>query len=245
MTTTARHSAEVPDSETCGVRRGAVEANGATDTQHLGLMTPDSAFSAALRGVPCRVFGMGDDLSAMQAWKWRADADAADHAVLRHCLGATVDIGCGPGRMTHALLCRGVRALGIDVVPEAIRQTRERGGIALRRDVFSRLPGEGRWDTALLADGNIGIGGDPVRLLRRVHEVISADGRVVVDLSRPGGPVRVHRIRLEVAGRTSRSFPWAIVPADQIELLAEHAALRVLEVLEHDSRWFASLEKRD
>ena len=33
-----------------------------------------------------------------------------------------------------------------------------------------------------------------------------------------------------MAGRRSRAFPWALVPADQIELLAEAASLRVLEV---------------
>ena len=32
----------------------------------------------------------------------------------------------------------------------------------LRRDLFAPLPGEGRWHHVLLADGNIGIGGDPV-----------------------------------------------------------------------------------
>ena len=32
------------------------------------------------------------------------------------------------------------------------------------------MPGEGRWDTVLLADGNIGIGGAPVALLRRTAD---------------------------------------------------------------------------
>ena len=54
------------------------------------------------------------------------------------------------------------------------------------RDVFGPLPGEGRWDTALLADGNIGIGGDPVALLARVRELLAPEGRVVVDLAAPG-----------------------------------------------------------
>lgn len=115
------------------------------------------AFAAALRGEPCRIIGPGAETRTMPTWRWRWAADAGDHELLRRCHGATVDIGCGPGRMTHALLSRGVTALGIDVVHEAIRQTRARGGMALRRDVFSALPGEGRWATALLADGNIGI----------------------------------------------------------------------------------------
>ncbi len=206
-------------------------------------LTPGSAFAAALRGEHCRIFGLGQDTEFLPAWRWRADADAGDHQVLARCRGTTVDIGCGPGRMTHALLCLGVRALGIDVVPEAVRQTRHRGGLAMERDVFSPLPAEGRWETALLADGNIGIGGDPRRLLRRVKELIVDGGRVVVDLSCPGGQVSVHHIGLEVSGRRSEPFPWAIVPADRIEQLAEDASLRVLEVVEHDGRWFAALQK--
>ena len=93
----------------------------------------------------------------------------------------------------------------------------------------------------LLADGNIGIGGDPVRLLRRTRRLVHSDGRVVTDLAPPGGPISVRILRLEVAGRMSRPFRWAIVPADQIALLAEAAALRVLELTEHEGRWFAQL----
>ncbi len=62
--------------------------------------------------------------------------------------------------------------LGIDVVPEAVEQTRRRGASALQRDLFDALPGEGRWQTALLADGNVGIGGDPVALLARTRDLV-------------------------------------------------------------------------
>jgi SAM-dependent methyltransferase len=205
-------------------------------------LSPASAFAAALRGAPCRVGGLGVD-GDLQTWRWRSEPDASDEVLLTRCRGTTVDIGCGPGRMTHALLARGIAALGIDVVPEAIHQARERGGVALRRDIFDAIPGEGRWSTALLADGNIGIGGDPVRLLRRVRRLLTHSGRVVVDLSAPGGSVRTHRIFLEIGGARSRDFPWAIVPADQIARLAEAAAFRILEVVDHDGRWFAQLAK--
>jgi SAM-dependent methyltransferase len=203
-----------------------------------------AAFAAALQGRPCRVLGFGGDAPALPTWRWRAEADADDHELLSRCTGATVDIGCGPGRMTHALQCRGVMALGIDIVPEAITQTRARGGVALHRDVFSALPGEGRWQTALLADGNIGIGGDPVRLLRRVSDLLDQSGRIVVDLARPGGPIRVDRISLEIDGAVSRPFRWAVIPADQLELLAEASALRILEMVDLRGRWFAQLGKQ-
>ncbi|MBA2574438.1 MAG: methyltransferase domain-containing protein [Nocardioidaceae bacterium] len=201
------------------------------------------AFADALRGAPCQVVGLDRHPGSLPATRWRADADHSDDALLSRCSGATVDIGCGPGRMTKALMARGVHALGIDIVEEAVHQTRARGGIALQRDVFRWLPGEGRWDTALLADGNIGIGGDPRRLLGRVGELLAPTGRLVVDLSTPGGPVITHRLRLEVNGVMSRRFPWAVVPADQIEALAVASCLRVLEVVNSRGRWFAELGK--
>ena len=70
------------------------------------------------------------------------------------------------------------------MVPEAIWQTRDRGVSAILRNVFERVPAEGRWETVLLADGNLGIGGDPVRLLRRMAQLLAPGGRVVADLDR-------------------------------------------------------------
>ncbi|MFD7013570.1 methyltransferase domain-containing protein, partial [Streptomyces sp. NPDC059928] len=93
--------------------------------------------------------------------RWCAEPDLADRTVLRRCRGAVLDIGCGPGRLVAALAAEGVAALGVDVSPEAVRRTRALGGSALCRSVFDQLPGEGRWDTALLLDGNVGIGGGP------------------------------------------------------------------------------------
>jgi hypothetical protein len=53
---------------------------------------------------------------------------------------------------------------------------------ALCRDVYAApLPGEGRWRRVLLADGNIGIGGDPPRLLRRCRRLAGAAGLRVLD----------------------------------------------------------------
>ena len=43
----------------------------------------------------------------------------------------------------------------------------------VRRDVFARVPGEGRWVRMLVADGNVGIGGDPAMLLARTARLLS------------------------------------------------------------------------
>jgi SAM-dependent methyltransferase len=208
-------------------------------------VAPAVAFAAALQGAPHRILGF--DACAhptmLDTRRWHAEPSRSDRVLVEHCVGATVDIGCGPGRMTAALVALGLPALGIDIVPEAVRQTNARGGMAIERDVFDRVPGEGRWDSALLADGNVGIGGDPVRLLRRVAQIIAPSGRVVLDVAPPGGSLCVHEVALEVGGRRTASFGWAVVPADRIAPVAAAAALRTLSLVETGGRWFAVLAK--
>lgn len=87
--------------------------------------------------------------------------------------GTVLDVGCGPGRLVAELAARGRPALGIDVSEAAVAHTARLGGQALRRSVFEPLPGEGRWDTALLLDGNVGIGGDPAALLHRMAQLLT------------------------------------------------------------------------
>ncbi|MCY7394973.1 MAG: class I SAM-dependent methyltransferase [Nocardioides sp.] len=206
-----------------------------------------SVFTHALQGRPCTVVGVGDpggegDVSTrLPVGDWVRDADAADLTLLSHCEGPTLDIGCGPGRLAAALAERGRVVLGIDVVHEAVGQTRDRGVAALRRDVFQRLPGEGRWSTALLADGNVGIGGDPVALLRRTRELIDPRGRIVVEVAEPGCATQTLWAVLECAGARSRPFRWAVVGADAVHDVAEQAGLGVRAVHEFGGRWCAVL----
>ena len=174
---------------------------------------------------------------------WSRPVSGSDLALLAHCRGATLDVGCGPGRMTRALADSGHVVLGIDVVPEAVRMTRRRGGAALVRDVFGSVPGEGRWHTALLADGNIGIGGDPRALLLRLHGLLAPGGRVVVDLAAPGAGVRTRSVRLQTELLRSRPFPWAVVGADAIGPLAVASGFVVLGLHVHCGRWFAVLAR--
>lgn len=201
-----------------------------------------SVFSQALRGTPCLVVGLGDNVRLPVA-RWTDDAGPDDELLLAQCVGPTLDIGCGPGRLTAALAARGHVALGIDVVPEAVGQTRERGGAALHRDVFDALPGEGRWRTALLADGNIGIGGDPVALLRRVRQLLDPRGRVVVEVAAPGVPDSTCWAALECEGVRSRPFRWSVVGVDGIDQLAGVVGLGRTAVRRTEERWCAVLEE--
>jgi len=200
-------------------------------------------FDAALAGAPCLLHGMPAGPMPLPVSRWSSSCDATDAALLDRCSGATLDVGCGPGRLTHELSLRGVVALGIDIAPRAVRQTRDRGAHALRRDVFDPLPAEGRWESVLLADGNIGIGGDPLRLLRRVRELLAPQGRVVVEVAPPGTAASTHQVHLEVEGRLSFPFGWAVLGPEALCELAVRASLRMLSVTDHGGRYFVQLTK--
>ena len=205
--------------------------------------TFSEVFTDALRGAPTSVRGMHADDQPLPVHTWLRDASVSDRVLLRQCRGATVDVGCGPGRMSAHLARLGHAVLAVDIVHEAVEQARRRGVPAVRRNVFDPMPGEGRWDTILLADGNIGIGGRPEALLRRALELIDEAGRVVVDLAPPGTGLRRHDARIVSRGRHSSIFPWAEVGVDAIGDLAQACGARVHRVREHHGRWFAVLTR--
>src|SRR3954471_23913550 len=125
--------------------------------------------------------------------RWHGTVTGAEARLLSSIEGPVLDVGCGPGRLLVGLGHRGVAALGIAPAPGAAASARRRGATVLQRSVFDPLPAEGRWMTVLLMDGNVGIGGDPVRLLRRCCELADAAGAVVVETHPPGAGLRAHR----------------------------------------------------
>ena len=186
----------------------------------------------------------GEEAVALDLARWNAPATAEEQAVLATVDGPVIDLGCGPGRLVFDLATRRVRALGIDSSPEAVELARRRGAVVLQRDLFGALPGEGRWQTALLFDGNVGIGGDPVRLLARCRRLIAPGGRVVVEVGPPGTGWSRLSARLEHDGRRSPRFAWAVVGADAIDGLAGGAGLRLATMAgTWSGRWFAHLER--
>jgi SAM-dependent methyltransferase len=184
---------------------------------------PLEAYHHALVGRPAPVRIVRDDGSwtTHDVSRWVADADPVDRRLLDRVVEAPVlDLGCGPGRLTAALAARGVPALGVDLSAAALAVAVKRGAPALRRDVFGRLPGEGRWRTVLLADGNVGIGGDPGRLLGRIARLVGDRGAVFVEVL-PADVDRRGLARLvDAEGRISPPFPWAEVGAPALLALA-------------------------
>ncbi|HKY58762.1 MAG TPA: class I SAM-dependent methyltransferase [Aeromicrobium sp.] len=203
-----------------------------------------SNFDAAFMG---SAVVMLDDTGAEEPLavdRWASRASIDDRAlIIDHCAGPTIDLGCGPGRLVQALRERGLDSLGVDNSTEAVRLARSRGIPVLHRDVFRPMPYEGRWAHALLADGNVGIGGRPFSLLRRVWAMLAAGGVLHVELDEPGTGV-VHTWRqLRVDGEVGRRFAWALVGVDAIAQLAQRAGFAHTDSLVHGGRHVAMLTK--
>ncbi|WP_407317209.1 methyltransferase domain-containing protein [Isoptericola halotolerans] len=191
--------------------------------------SPVALYEAALGGASVVVV-QDDRVRPLDVSTWSAPATASDDVLLARCTPPVLDVGCGPGRLAAELTRRGVACLGIDVSRDAVRRTRDRGAVSLRRAVEAPLPGEGRWGSVLLADGNIGIGGDPVALLARCAALVRADGVVLVETDPDRAEYDVAPITLQAEdGRRSRALPWARVGADALREVAEDAGLSVAE----------------
>lgn len=171
--------------------------------------------------------------------RWLAEPDLADETLLSRCSGLVLDVGCGPGRFAIALNRRGFDCLGIDVTQRAVDLACEQGARAICCSVFDPLPKEGLWDTVLLADGNLGIAGDPDRLLERVAELLRPGGRLLLEVV-PQDVDEVVPVQLSNTFGSSETFHWAHVGPPAAIRRASAAGLSHLESWESDGRVFAS-----
>jgi SAM-dependent methyltransferase len=102
----------------------------------------------------------------------------------------------------------------VDLAEASVRRTRGLGAAVVCRSVFDPLPGEGRWRTVLLADGNLGIGGDPARLFGRIGRLLAPGGLLLVEVETADIDERL-MVRVEDArGRLGAPFVWARLGAD-------------------------------
>lgn len=176
-----------------------------------------------------------------RAHRWFEPLTAEDDAVLSRAVGPVLDVGCGPGRHVLALAERGVIALGIDITPAALVFARRRGAPVLARSVFDRVPGAGRWSSALLLDGNLGIGGRPEKLLERVASLLAPGGTVLVELEPPGRTRRAEVVRFDIDRVEGPWFLWTAVAADEVSAPAGAAGMLVEDIWPGGDRWFGSL----
>ena len=173
--------------------------------------------------------------------RWCGPITSDDADLLSRARAPVLDIGCGPGRHVVALTEQGKIAMGIDLTKPAVALARRRGAPVLHRSVFARVPGAGRWRSALLLDGNIGIGADPVGLLRRVRSLLCAGGTTLVELDPPGSTAISSSARLELDGVAGPWFPWTQLSVDDVVAVAASGGMTVIETWSANARWFAEL----
>lgn len=212
-------------------------------------------YDRALGGERCWLRDEDGQIRALPAHRWLGtrccpdgtagppDAldEVFDEAVTQMCSGPTIELGCGPGRLVARLFQRGIPALGIDRSAVAIRLAGRGGAPALLGDVFSPLPGMGSWQTVLLVDGNVGLGGDPRRILARAAELLGHGGRCVAEFDAETVGVRAGWVRLESACDVGPWFRWATVGADSAASLATQAGLTLTSARLIGGRVIASL----
>ena len=182
-------------------------------------------FEAALSGLPTRMVRCDGGEIALDIGRWHGPASGQDGWLLDRCHGPALDLGCGPGRLVAALIARGIPALGIDLSTAALAGCRERRVPALCRDLFAPLPAEGDWAHVLLVDGNIGIGGDPRRLLRRAAQLLRPGGTVLVETDPRPDLHWSGTVALQSGAEVGAPLPWATLGAEALRRPAAAAGL--------------------
>ncbi|MGK2854076.1 MAG: hypothetical protein ACSLE3_08250 [Microbacteriaceae bacterium] len=204
-------------------------------------------YDRALDGERCWIRHQDGRLQRLQVHNWLVGAQADrlfDRAIVNLCSGPTIDLRCGPGRLVAGLVRRGVPALGVDQSVAAVALARNSGVPVLCRDLFGPLPGTGRWHTALLADGNVGLGGDPWRVLQRAGELLRRGGECLVEFDTAISGVDSQWFRLESAHAIGPWFRWASVGLDCAARIAADVGLAVRAVHPIGDRVIASLVAR-
>ncbi len=209
--------------------------------------TADVIYRAGATGALCWARNHRGDVRELPMTRWIGGAGitSGDRLVDEYVIGLcsrspTLDLGCGPGRFTASLQQRGCAALGVDSSGAAVEMTRRRGGVAIRGDVFGPLPAEGCWEQVLLLDGNVGIGGDPVRTLRRAAELLAPGGVIIVEIEQT--VAASHEVlRWETENHVGPWFPWSSIGSGTLLDVARAAGLAVGGVTDVHDRVIAVL----
>jgi glycosyltransferase A (GT-A) superfamily protein (DUF2064 family)/SAM-dependent methyltransferase len=215
-------------------------------TSRRPLQTSDRFFDAAYAGtlIASNITPAGIDSDSplpLEVSRWSGAADVVDMLVVARCEPPVIDLGCGPGRMVQALSESGRAALGVDMSSVAVGLSMARGGLALRRRINQSLPAEGRWGTALLMDGNVGMGGEVATLLARCAQLVRPGGLVICEVDRVSGRHENSSVVLRTAEATSVALRWSRVGTAALLQAAKSLDLLLVEEWTAGGRVFVAL----
>ena len=215
-------------------------------TSRRPMQTSDRFFDAAYAGtlIASNIAPAGIDSESplpLDVLRWSGAADVVDMLVVARCEPPVIDLGCGPGRMVQALSESGRAALGVDMSSVAVGLSMARGGLALRRRINQPLPAEGRWGTALLMDGNVGMGGDVATLLARCAQLVRPGGLVICEVDRVSGRHESRIVVLRTEDATSVALPWSRIGATALLQAAKSLDLLLVEEWTAGERVFVAL----
>ncbi|BBY48053.1 methyltransferase type 12 [Mycolicibacterium arabiense] len=203
-------------------------------------------YERALAGERCFLRHADGHRAELPVQRWLGNCavdEPFDDAVLAMCDGSTIELGCGPGRLIARLARAGVPALGVDRSSHAVRLAQALGAATMRADVFGPLPGAGSWRTVLLIDGNVGLGADPERILRRSRHLLADGGHCIAEFDAKYAGTTNTQVRLETDDESGPWFPWSMVGIDCADELAERSGLRLKDVHVIGDRAVASMAR--
>lgn len=204
----------------------------------------DDPYGRSLRRGGSDLRLLGATTETIRTARFVQRADATDLGVLGRARGAVLDVGCGPARMVAAAIGLGLPALGVDTSPVAVRIARDAGLPVLCRSVFDVLPGDHRFATVLLLDGNVGIGGDAAALLERCGHLLAIGGNLLVEVDRdPAMNRSFHGVLTDDRGGRSGAFPWAELGLHAVTASASEADLEPVTTWSDRGRTFVELQR--
>lgn len=214
-----------------------------TSSPRAALPAAEALYERALRdGGELLLHLAGRAPTALPVARWLGSADAVDRQVLAGVCGPVLDLGCGPGRHLGLLARRGIPALGVDRSSVALDLAARHGQDLLRVDVLAWEPPLAAFKTALLLDGNIGMGGRPESVLTTVRHALASDGVAIVELGDDADP-STSVARLGYGTAISRPFAWSSVGGRRLSAAAERCGLRVLACEQLERRTFVWLRR--
>ncbi|WP_052663509.1 class I SAM-dependent methyltransferase [Psychromicrobium lacuslunae] len=183
-----------------------------------------------------------------QLQDWAAAAQPIERRLLRQVTGPLLDVGCGPGRMLNAAERLGTEAWGVEPHPFAADQARAKGLVVLQQSIFDPLPGRLEthyFSAVLLLDGNIGIEGNPDRLLQRLHTLTASRGTLIVETDIDEQIAQRYTAVLEDSqGRRSDPFNWARFGLGALSRLAPKHGWEPARTVRKGERTFCLLRRR-